>query len=84
MQTFSGLALLVVLAICYMFYFHTQPQSGDGTSDGLAPVAVTTVRNSAGVTRTSGPHSVYKADLDRAHAAARQIQQTHAEADSAY
>ena len=84
MQTFGGLGLLAALVICYMLYFRSQtPPPNDAASDEGRPIAVApALSGSSDLRKVAAPHTVYKADLDRAHAAARQIQDAHAEANS--
>jgi hypothetical protein len=84
MQTLGGLSLMAALVICYLLYFHSQDATP--TANGVnetRPVAMAPAHSAPGEQRTAAaPHSEYKADLDRAHAAARQIQLSHDEATS--
>ena len=83
MQTLGGLGLLAALVICYVLYFRSQPLPAEVGSDESRPIAVAPAHTGPGDLRTTAaPHTVYKADLNRAHDAARQMQVSHAEADS--
>jgi hypothetical protein len=65
---------MAALGICYMLYFRSQASPGETGMDESSPISV--------VSPAAAPHSAYKADLDRAHAAARQMKDSHAEAES--
>ena len=71
--------LLVTVAVCYLLFFHSQTKE-----DNQADAALT-----ADMTGTSSPaaspgtaHSQYKEAMDRAHAAAKAMQDERKEADS--
>ena len=67
--------LLVTVAVCYLLFFHSQPQTEVIPVDPLTPAVAT-----AGHPPTV--HSQYKEAMDRAHAAAKSIQDERKEADS--
>ncbi len=71
MASLRIMMLLVALAVCYLLFVRTQTVPGtrkDGTADGLPP----------GTTA----QSQYRQAMDKAHAAARQMQEQRAEADA--
>jgi hypothetical protein len=83
MQTFGGLALLAALVLCYVLYFKSQDSAAENGSEESKPIAVAPAHVGPSDLRTAAaPVSQYKQDMDRAHAAARQIQASHDEANS--
>ena len=67
--------LLVTVAVCYLLFFHSQPKLDVIAVDPPAPGIAT-----AGTPATA--HSQYKEATDRAHAAAKSMQDERKEADS--
>jgi hypothetical protein len=83
MKTFGLLGLMAVLTICYLQYFRSQDLATANSAEESKPIAVANARGVMEEPKPGAPaHSVYKADLDRAHEAARQIQLSHATASS--
>ena len=73
---------MAALVLCYVLYFRSAPLPAEAGSDEPKVIAVAPVHASGDLQTASMPHSVYKADLDRAHAAARQMQAAHADANA--
>lgn len=67
--------LLVTVAVCYLLFFYSQPKLEVIPTDPLQPGAV-----AAGSPATV--HSQYKEAMDRAHVAAKSMQDERKEADS--
>ena len=79
MQALRVVMLLVTVAICYLLFFYSQPKTDDPMTDPLNPDAVAVAspgRSPASV------HSQYKEAMDRAHAAAKSMEDEKKEADS--
>lgn len=74
MQALRLLMLVVVLALAYLLMFRPQNKTVDELPPDLAQPQAATSRAPA--------HSQYKEAMDRAHAAAKQMQDQRAEADS--
>ena len=72
MITLRILMLLAAVAICYLLFLHVSPTLAP------TPAAGTDLPDTAAVQ----PHSQYKQAMDKAHAAARQMQAQRKEADS--
>ena len=71
MASLRIMMLLVALAVCYLLFAHTLPPPGArhiGDAEGLPP--------------GTAAQSQYKQAMDKAHAAARQMQAERAEADA--
>ncbi len=75
MQALRVVMLLVTVLICYLLFFHSAAKVQSPGSDPMAPDAVVTGSPSAA-------HSQYKEALNRAHAAAKSMQDSRKEADS--
>ena len=71
--------LLVTVAVCYLLFFYSQPKLESQATDPLNPDAVAVA--SPGGTPVS-VHSQYKEAMNRAHAAAKSMQDERKEADS--
>jgi hypothetical protein len=83
MQTLGGLSLMAALVLCYVLYFRSQASTAENGSDESRPIAVAPAHaGPSDLRKTAAPPGVYKADLDRAHDAARQMQVSHDEANS--
>lgn len=76
MQALRILMLLVTLAVGYVLFFHSQPQSSTLPPDLTKPDGT--------VTATVGPtpRTEYKEAMNRAQAVAKQMQAERKEADS--
>ena len=61
--------LLVTVALCYLLFVHSQTKIDPVAADPASPAAATT-------------HSQYKEAMDRAHAAAKAMQDERKEADA--
>ena len=75
MQALRVVMLLVTVLICYLLFFHSATKVENPSSEALAP----------GATATGSPstaHSQYKEAMDRAHAAAKSMQDERREADA--
>ena len=66
MQALRVVMLLVTVAFCYLLFIRSQKVGGDESGPGASTAA----------------HSQYKEDMDRAHAAAKAMQDERKEADS--
>ena len=64
MQALRVVMLLITVAFCYLLFVRSQKVGGDASAAADAPAV----------------HSQYKADLDRAHAAAKAIEDARKEA----
>ncbi len=76
MRFLQSLFLVVVLAVCYLFFFRSQavvdPSSQPATKAAKVGIPFPAPQ----------PQSQYKRDIDRAHAVANQMKESHKEADS--
>lgn len=75
MQALRLLMLVVVVALAYLLMLRPQTKTTDLPPDLTQPPT-------AAATGTPSAHSQYKEAMDRAHAAAKQMQAQHADADS--
>ena len=76
MQALRIVMLLVVLAVGYLLFFRSQPKASDlPPKEAAASVA-------PGAKPAATPRTQYKEAMDRAHAAAQQMKDGRAEADS--
>ncbi len=78
MQALRVVMLLVTVAICYLLFFHSQKtanQTADPLTADLAVVGTPSASPASAQTQ-------YKEDMDRAHAAAKSMQDERKEADS--
>ena len=74
--------LLVAVVLIYMMFLRSQTPTADLPAD-LTQSTTPAAPGAPAPAAQGGAHSQYKAALDRAHAAARQMQDQHAEADAA-
>ena len=78
------LMLLVTVAVIYLMFLRSQTPTADLPPDLVQSSAADSVAPGASpAPAVPRAHSQYKEALDRAHAAARQMQAQHAEADDA-
>lgn len=73
MQALRVVLLLVTVAVCYLLFFYSQSKTEVIAVDPLAPGMAVTSTNA---------HTQYKEAMDRAHAAAKAMQDERKEADS--
>ncbi len=69
--------LLMTVAVCYLLFFHSQPQTEVIPTDPADPAVA---GQPAGT--PASVHSQYKEAMNRAHAAAKAMQDERKEADS--
>ena len=74
MTSLRIMMLLVALVVCYLLFLRTQP-SVNSRRDESALL-------SADPAKAAAAHSQYKEAMDKAHAAAKQMQDQRSEADS--
>ena len=75
MQALRVVMLLVTVLVCYLLFFHSASKPGTSGTEALPPDALAT-----GSPATA--RSQYKEAMDRAHAAAKSMQDERKEADS--
>lgn len=76
--------LLVAVVLIYLMFLRSQTPTADLPPDLVqSGAAVSVAPGASPAARVPQAHSQYKAALDKAHAAARQMQDQHAEADAA-
>ena len=75
MQALRVVMLLVTVLICYLLFFHSVGKVDSTASEALSPDATATGSPSTA-------HSQYKEAMDRAHAAAKSMQDERKEANS--
>ena len=82
MRFLHSLLLVVVLAVCYLLFFRSQPAGGANSPGGARTTQIGPADKSEDPVITAPVHSQYKADLDRAHAVANKMKASHDEVNS--
>ena len=82
MRFLHSLFLVLILGLCYLFFFRSQAPVGATVQPDAKAAQVAPLTKAEAPFPAPVPHSEYKRDMDKARAVANQMKASHQEANS--